>query len=63
MAKLQNSYLVDDNDYSELSDGEILDLIYDKFKIEGSDPTKQLIDKIDLLLSQSNFSWETISNN
>jgi len=63
MSKLQNSYLVDDNDYSELSDGEILDLIYDKFKIEGSDPTKQLIDKIDLLLSQSNFSWETISNN
>tara|TARA_R100000935_G_C2696547_1_gene108605 strand:+ start:164 stop:355 length:192 start_codon:yes stop_codon:yes gene_type:complete len=63
MSKLQNSYLVDENDYSELSDGEILDLIYDKFKIEGSDPTKQLIDKIDLLLSQSNFSWETISNN
>jgi hypothetical protein len=54
MAKLQNSFLVDENDYSELSDGEILDLIFDKFKIEGSDPTKQLIDKIDLLLSQSN---------
>ena len=54
MAKLQNSFLVDENDYSELSDGEILDLIYDKFKIVGDNPTKQLIDKIDLLLSQSN---------
>mgnify|MGYP003633926667 FL=1 len=53
MAKLQNSFLVDENDYSELSDGEILDIIFDRFEIKGDNATKLLIDKIDMLLNKS----------
>tara|TARA_R110001606_G_scaffold163172_1_gene307303 strand:+ start:289 stop:456 length:168 start_codon:yes stop_codon:yes gene_type:complete len=53
MAKLQNSFLVDENDYSNLSDGEILDIIFDRFEIKGDNATKLLIDKIDMLLNKS----------
>jgi|TARA_R110000851_G_scaffold26480_4_gene75063 hypothetical protein len=53
MANLQNSHLVDENDYSDLSDGEILDIIFDRFEIKGDNATKQLIDKIDMLLNKS----------
>tara|TARA_R110001599_G_scaffold243750_1_gene443632 strand:- start:464 stop:631 length:168 start_codon:yes stop_codon:yes gene_type:complete len=53
MAKFQNSFLVDENDYSELSDGEILDIIFDRFEIKGDNATKLLIDKIDMLLNKS----------
>tara|TARA_R100000742_G_C4220092_1_gene44091 strand:- start:303 stop:470 length:168 start_codon:yes stop_codon:yes gene_type:complete len=52
MANLQNSHLVDE-DYEEYTDGEILDIIFDRFDITGDNATKQLIDKIDLLLKKN----------
>jgi len=46
---------MENDSYKDLSDGEVLDLIFDKFGIQDNDhATEQLIIKIDKLLENQN---------
>ena len=49
------SIKMENDSYKDLSDGEVLDLIFDKFGIQDNDhATEQLMSKIDKLLEYKN---------